>query len=205
MNTMCDFANKKIPKGFIHPVIRSIILHFWLAYDHPFTDGNGRVARALFYWSMLRNGFWPFEYVSISEVIRKSPAQYRRAFLYTETDGGDLAYFINYHLKVMQRAIESLRKYVKMKRKELDAIEQKIHFAAFNHRQRALLSHALHNPYTNYTIWSHKVSHRVAYATARKDLYELRDKGLLISKKAGRTFYFTPVKGLEEKLGSVKP
>ena len=36
----------------IHPVIRAILLHFWLAYDHPFEDGNGRTARALFYWYM---------------------------------------------------------------------------------------------------------------------------------------------------------
>ncbi|MCK4999222.1 MAG: Fic family protein, partial [Anaerohalosphaera sp.] len=35
---MCDFANGKTPKEFIHPVVRSIILHFWLSYDHPFVD-----------------------------------------------------------------------------------------------------------------------------------------------------------------------
>src|SRR5262249_46303965 len=58
MAAMCDFANGKTPEGFIHPVLRAIILHFWLAYDHPFVDGNGRTARALFYWSMLRHNFW---------------------------------------------------------------------------------------------------------------------------------------------------
>ena len=43
---MCDFANGTTPGEFVHPAIRSIILHFWLAYDHPFLDGNGRTARA---------------------------------------------------------------------------------------------------------------------------------------------------------------
>jgi Fic family protein len=105
MAAMCDFANGKSPDYFIHPVIRSIILHFWLAYDHPFVDGNGRVARALFYWSMLRSGFWLFEFISISQIIRSHPAKYGRAFLYTETDDNDLTYFIIYHLEVIMRAI----------------------------------------------------------------------------------------------------
>src|SRR5690606_22337292 len=36
--------------GFMHPVIKAILLHFWIGYLHPFADGNGRLARALFYW-----------------------------------------------------------------------------------------------------------------------------------------------------------
>jgi hypothetical protein len=47
----------QVPAVFIHPVMRAITLHFWLAYDHPFCDGNGRTARALFYWSMLKQGY----------------------------------------------------------------------------------------------------------------------------------------------------
>ena len=66
--------------GFLHPVIRSILLHFWVAYDHPFVDGNGRNARALFYWSMLRHGFWLAEFFSISHEILKAPRKYYRAF-----------------------------------------------------------------------------------------------------------------------------
>ncbi|NGX44626.1 MAG: hypothetical protein K1060chlam3_00798, partial [Candidatus Anoxychlamydiales bacterium] len=85
LEAMCDFANGKTPDQFIHPAIRAIILHFWLAYDHPFIDGNGRTARALFYWLMLRHGYWLFEFISISEIILKAPVQYGKAFLYTET------------------------------------------------------------------------------------------------------------------------
>lgn len=74
MKAMCDFGNAKTPSGFVHPVLRSIILHFWLAYDHPFIDGNGRTARALFYWSMLHHGYWLCEFISISPIILKAPA-----------------------------------------------------------------------------------------------------------------------------------
>lgn len=41
LQAMCDFANgRSTGDGFIHPVVRAIVLHFWLAYDHPFSDGN---------------------------------------------------------------------------------------------------------------------------------------------------------------------
>ena len=201
MSAMCDFANGKTPGGFIHPVIRSIILHFWLAYDHPFIDGNGRTARALFYWSMLRHNFWLFEFISISQIIRKAPIKYSRAFLHTETDDNDLTYFILYHLDVIRRAIKELHKYIKRKTEKLQAIERELRgVAVLNHRQRALISHALRHPYQRYTIRSHQTSHNVVYQTSRLDLFDLENRGFLTSQKIGRTWYFTPVSDLEQKL-----
>ena len=140
MAAMCDFANGKTPSYFLHPVLRSIILHFWLAYDHPFVDGNGRTARALFYWSMLHYGFWLCEYISISRIILKAPAQYGRAFLYTETDDNDLTYFILHQIDVIRRAVDELHKYIEMKAAKLKAMERELHsMVLFNHRQRALI------------------------------------------------------------------
>ena len=137
MDAMCDFANEQEKSaGFIHPVIRSIILHFWLAYDHPFVDGNGRTARTLFYWSMLRHGYWLFEFVSISSIILNAPGKYERAFLYTETDDNDLTYFILYHLKIMDQAIQALHAYVQRKTEEIKDIEKRLKgMSVLNHRQ----------------------------------------------------------------------
>src|SRR5690606_26584464 len=104
---LCDFANR--PEGsepFVHPVVQSIILHFWLAYIHPFVDGNGRTARILFYWSMLRNGYWLAEYLSISRILKVKAGQYKRAFLRTETDENDLTYFVDHQLDVLHQATE---------------------------------------------------------------------------------------------------
>ena len=47
LEELCHFANGETPKAFIHPAVRTIALHVWLAYDHPFCDGNGRTVRAL--------------------------------------------------------------------------------------------------------------------------------------------------------------
>jgi Fic family protein len=204
MAAMCDFANGRTPGYFIHPVIRAIILHFWLAYDHPFVDGNGRTARALFYWLMLRHKYWLFEFVSISQIIVKAPAKYARAFLYTETDDNDLTYFIIYHLEVIRQAIKALYEYIELKVKRLRAIENQLRgIQVLNHRQRALISHALGHSLHKYTFRSHQISHNVVYQTSRLDLLDLENRGLLTSKKIGKTWYFTPVGDLEEKLGKI--
>ena len=73
LTEMVQFANRDAGGGaFMHPVVRAILLHFWLAFDHPFEDGNGRTARALFYWAMLHHDYWLFEFVSISSGLRSS-------------------------------------------------------------------------------------------------------------------------------------
>ncbi len=204
MAAMCDFANCKTPEYFIHPVIRAIILHFWLAYDHPFVDGNGRTARALFYWLMLRHRYWIFKFVSISQIVVKAPTKYSRAFLYTETDDNDLTYFILYHTDVIRRAIKVLYEYIERKTKDLRDIENRLRaIATLNHRQRALMSHALRHPNYRYTFRSHQISHNVVYQTSRLDLIDLEKRGLMTSNKIGKTWYFTPVEDLEKKLTNI--
>jgi len=189
LELMCRFANGEIgSKGFLHPVIRAIVLHFWLAYDHPFEDGNGRTARALFYWAMLREGYWLFEYLSISSLLRKAPSQYARSYLYTETDGNDLTYFIAYQLKIIRRSLDALDAYLARKQREIRDAETKLReVSGLNHRQRALIAHALRHPTHEYTIESHRRSHDIAYATARSDLLQLAEKNMLeVAKKIGK-------------------
>jgi Fic family protein len=198
---MCDFANMKIPNFFIHPVIRSIILHFWLAYDHPFVDGNGRTARALFYWSMLRHGYWLCEYISISRVLRKAPARYARSFLFTETDDNDLTYFILEQLNVLDKAVDELHRYLRRKATQLQTLERELRgVLSLNYRQRSLVSHALRHPHQLYTFESHRTSHNISYQTSRTDLLDLHEKGLLLKSKRGKALVFEAVQDLEGRL-----
>jgi Fic family protein len=203
LRAMCDFANGKTPAFFVHPVIRGIILHFWLAYDHPFVDGNGRTARALFYWQMLHSGYWLFEFISISHFLRKAPAQYGTAFLHTETDEEDLTYFIIHQAEIIRRSLKELHDYVSRKSSEtracLVALEQ---HPELNYRQQALIGHALRHPGFLYNIASHKTRQAITYATARADLLGLAKLSLLDKRKAGRAFVFVAPKDLELRLQS---
>jgi Fic family protein len=206
LEDLCRFANGDGPEGFLHPVVRSVLLHFWLAYDHPFVDGNGRTARAVFYWSMLHRGYWLAEYLSVSSILRRAPAKYARSFLYSETDDGDLSYFILYHLEVICRSITSLHEYLSRKTNEIRQVESLIKRSTeFNYRQLALLSHALRSPGARYTFTSHATSHNIAYQSARTDLISLREKDLLRQWKVGKSYYFTPVEELAARLGESSP
>jgi Fic family protein len=185
----------------MHPVVRAILLHFWLAYDHPFEDGNGRTARALFYWSMRTRGYWLVEYLSISAILRKAPSQYTKAFLYTETDAGDTTYFLIYQLGVVKRAIEELHDYLRKKVKEIAGTERAIKRSSeYNHRQLALLSDAMRNPDHVYTFVSHAGSHNVTDETGRRDILQLEEHRLLVRSRVRRKAVFSPAPELRLRL-----
>ncbi len=202
LQELCDFANEgDSPELFIHPALRAILLHFWLAYDHPFEDGNGRTARALFYWYMRTHGYWLVEYLSISRILRHAPGQYTRSFVLTETDERDTTYFIAYQLDVIQRAVEQLHDYLRRKIKDVRDVEALLKNSdAFNHRQFALLANALRVPDAIYTFQTHAASHGVTHETARTDLLALVEMGFLEQRRQGRRYTFTPPTDLAEQL-----
>ena len=206
MAAMCAFANGEEPKFFVHPAIRAIILHFWLAYDHPFVDGNGRTARALFYWSMSRSNYWLFEFISISTILRKAPSKYVRSFIYSETDENDLTHFIVAQAQVIRRAIKELHSYIARKTLEMREIEVSMRaLDLFNHRQVDLIRHAMKHPGQRYTILGHVNSQNIAYQTARSDLIDLKERGVLeIKKGKGKQMLFVAPNDLGERMARLE-
>lgn len=201
MAALCAFANDDGENGFVHPVVKAILLHFWIGYDHPFEDGNGRTARALFYWYMRTHGYWLVEYLSISNILRNAPAKYTRSYLYTETDGRDTTYFLIFQLEVIRRAVEELHTYLERKTREVREVEELVRGStSFNQRQLALLGHALRDPGAAFSFNSHASSHNVTHETARSDLRQLVALGLLEEHRVGRGFSFTPAPELSERL-----
>jgi Fic family protein len=204
LDRLCMYANEADNDGepFEHPIIKAIVLHFWLAYLHPFADGNGRTARALFYLQMLKGGYWLFEFVSISRVILGKRGQYDRAYLYSEADGCDMGYFVTFHLHAIESALVSLWEYIERQAKEDAALSATLgRDRSINHRQRALLGRALEEPHTVFTVESHKASHGVAYATARDDLLDLVERGFLEKGRQGRKWVFVAAQDLRERVG----
>lgn len=211
LERLCAFANAgEDQRPFVHPVLRAILLHFMVGYDHPFADGNGRTARALFYWSMLRSGYWLAEFISISHILRKAPAQYGRAYLFTETNGGDTTYFLLHQLATMRKAIQSLHDYLARKAKEQRSTERLLADspalrARLNHRQKTLLTHALKHPGAGYRIEDHQKTHGIVYQTARTDLLQLAELGLLEKIKEGRAFLFVAPGDLAARMARLEP
>lgn len=206
LQALCDFANQGDEAGeFLHPVVRAILIHFMIGYDHPFVDGNGRTARALFYWSMLNAGFWMTEYLSISSVLRKAPAQYSRAYLQTESDEGDTTYFVSHQLDVLLKAIDGVHSYIARKQQAHHEAETLLKPGSrlarkLNHRQRALLLNAVRHPGKTFTIAVHQRTHGVAYDTARSDLLGLAEARLMKHYRQGKQLVFHAVDDLGDRL-----
>jgi Fic family protein len=210
MERLCRFANApEHERPFVHPILKAILLHFMIGYDHPFEDGNGRTARALFYWSMLKSGYWLTEFISISRILKMAPGQYGRAYLYAETDRGDVTYFLLHQLATIRRAITGLYEYLARKAAEQKSIERLLvgsptFRVELNHRQRALLAHALKHPGESYRIDAHQRSHGIVYQTARMDLLALAGLGLLEQRKQGRAYVFIAPADLERRLSRLQ-
>ena len=204
---LLKYANTEEVDGesFVHPVVKATVIHFWFAYLHPFPDGNGRTARAVFYWYLRKSGYWLFQYLSVSRIIQESRVQYDNAFLYSEHDDNDLTYFILYITKAVERAVDQLLVYYEKKLKEADRFKR---VAAvlndLNERQIALLSHLEKHPEDIIEIKAHQTKNGIAYETARKDLLILTEKGLVAEvRKGNKKIYISndnEVKKLFQKL-----
>ena len=179
VDELCKFANNDNDDNFIHPIIKAIIIHFMVAYVHPFVDGNGRTARALFYWYMLKKGYWLTEYLSISRVIYRSKTSYEKSYLYTESDGGDMGYFITYNLRVLELAFKELQSYISRKIAQRQENTNYIINNGVNERQAAIMTLFRDNPQMAITVKEVENRFGISQPTARLDLEGLVERGFL--------------------------
>ncbi len=201
---LCKFANTDhAGADFLHPVIKAAILHFMIGYIHPFADGNGRTARAMFYWFALRHGYTLFEYLSISEVIRKGYARYPQAYVDVETDDGDLTYFVLYKLDIISQALDRLAEKLALDAEKIKLSERLLALAeGLNLRQRLLLEHSLRHPLTQYTVKTHANSNGIVLTTARADLEQLVILKLLATAKRGKEVIYMATPKLTQRLAA---
>lgn len=205
MLAFCDFANEKEPdRFFVHPITRGIILHFLLGFIHPFADGNGRTARSVFYWYLVKKGYWLVEYMSVSRVILQAKAQYARAYLHTELDNNDLTYFILYNLRCLQIALKELKKYIERKTKEKDSTIGLLRNTVFNDRQISLLQEIIHDQSTSFSVNQLQQWFKVSNQTARNDLNELANAGLLEFRKSGKQLRFFATQNFTQILSAMQ-
>lgn len=179
LDDLIKFFNKEDEENFIHPIVKGIIIHFMLSYIHPFSDGNGRTARSLFYLYLMKRGYFLTEYISISRIIYKSKARYEEAFLYTEHDENDLSYFLHYNLIVMKKAYEELKSYLQRKINERNNTIIYNTIPEINERQATILKIYTDSHNTILTIKELENRFGVSNQTARIDITSLVSKGFV--------------------------
>lgn len=183
--------------------MRALVVHFMMVYDHYFVDGNGRTARVIAQWVMLREGFFLMDFVPVSRLLRKAPAKYARSFLEVEQDEGDLTYFLIWHAQIILRGICELHDYLARKSKEMEQVKHLLRLTDLNNRQIGVIEEALKDSAITVTAASHADKFRVTLQTAHADLRGLEDGGYLMRTKRGRSFEWYPVTDLQRRVRGV--
>lgn len=197
----CFFANDLENRNFfLHPISKAIILHFLIGYIHPFVDGNGRTARTMFYWYLLKHGYWLIEFMSVSRIILNSKAQYARAYLHTERDENDLTYFLIYNLKSIHKSLEDLRTYIKKKSAEKQNAITLLRNTNFNDRQILLIQEIIQDRTIFFTAQQVQTKLAVSNQTARTDLAGLVEQGILTERRSGHRIQYLPAADFMKKI-----
>lgn len=207
LEALCRFANTDHSQAedFIHPAVKAAVIHYTIGYEHPFSDGNGRTARALFYWFMLKQGYSAFEYISISRLLKQAPKQYGLSYLYSETDDNDLTYFIDYQLRTISRAIEAFRAYLERKQQEHQTLLQWLLQSGkgrrLNKRQADILSKAIKQSGRVFTLNEIRNDYQISLNTAKADLNGLTAAGALAALPDTRPQAYIALPGIAERFG----
>jgi Fic family protein len=195
---LCSFANEG---NEMHPLLKACIIHYFIGYLHPFNDGNGRTARALFYWFMIKSGYRLMEIMPISTIIRKSPGIYAESYRRAELDENDVTYFIRYNFTVLEKALKQTKEYIEERLREYETLLKHAKLGEkLNERQVDILQKALKRPEKGIAIAEVQNLYGVVYQTARTDLLKLAHLGYLEKRKVRHKFVFMPPKNLKKLL-----
>ncbi|MBF0492964.1 MAG: Fic family protein [Deltaproteobacteria bacterium] len=118
----------------LHPILSSAIAHHHLVSIHPFSDGNGRISRALGIWVLYTRGFDTHHLLALDEYFEADRARYYNKIQQARDMDNDLSYWIEYvaegvvqTLKATQHRIVSLQ------------VSAKDHTITLNKKQEDLL------------------------------------------------------------------
>jgi Fic family protein len=104
VNELLAWVNKSIK---IHPIILSAIFHYQFVTIHPFSDGNGRVARASAQWVLYQKNFDPHHILSLDDFYAQDREKYYSKIRQARELDYDFTYWIEY---VAEGVLETLTK-----------------------------------------------------------------------------------------------
>jgi len=108
IDRLCDWLNGpdfQSPEGSpvgmdtVYAILRSVAAHLYLAWIHPFGDGNGRTARLLEFHVLLAAGVPSPAAHLFSNHYNQTRSEYYRLLDYASKSGGDILPFISYAVR----------------------------------------------------------------------------------------------------------
>jgi Fic family protein len=182
MENLIDFANQK---DDIPELIKACMLHFYIAYLHPYFDGNGRTARLVHLWYLIQQGYPSTLFHAYSIHILKTKTKYYNAFTQIEENHNiskliDMTPFINY-------INENVYKQIDDQTTNYDSIEtytQYLKEGAITEKEKDLWNYVLsaygENSFSTKQL--EKDFNKAAYATIRTFVQKFEKLDLLTSQ-----------------------
>ena len=177
--------------GFMHPIIKALLLNYRVIEDRPFKEANSRVANALFYWQLLKSGYSVLASVSSSAVIAEQLSAYYQHFLYVESDDNDLTYFLLQQLDVLLIAMTRYHDQLRARLTAHAQMTEQTGTQELNPRQLTILYEMRTHPEREYRLATYKQRFDVTYETSRTDLMQLARQKLAKQHKIGKAFVYS--------------
>lgn len=184
-------------KPFVHPLIKAIVIFYWIRRVQPFSVANGLFARLIAHIYEYQQGyrrlpFTPLTRTQSSEWAVPPPDVGETSF--------DATNFIIKRLHLFLNAYIEAEREIDLTTREYRALCTKYQAVDINQRQARILDKALGAPTTVFTIRHHARSRGLAYETARQDFLQLVKAGYLEQAKRGRVFEFRLAQDAPKKL-----
>ncbi len=185
MAELVRFANQK---DEIPELAKACMLHFYIAYLHPYFDGNGRTARLLHLWYLVQQGFSSTLFYAFSKHINNSKNKYYNSFLDIEENYKiskllDITPFIRYFKEYVYDKIDATSGVVAVY--EIFTLAMKD--GKITEKERDLWNFVL-SAYGDDQFSTKQLEKdfgNAAYATIRSFVLKFQELGLLASQRFG--------------------
>ena len=169
-------------------LLKAAIIHFYLAYLHPYFDGNGRMARLLHLWYLVQQGYSSALFVPLSRYVEESRNRYYNAFSLVERNQEisgivDLTPFLTYFIEQVYRPLGEN----KMGGHAMDSFKEALAQGKITEKEAALWQFVL-SCYGNEEFSTKQLEKdfgNAAYATIRSFVLKFESLGMLASTRYG--------------------
>lgn len=169
-----------------HSVLRAGIAHYELVRIHPFTDGNGRAARAFALLVLYTEGYDVKRFFSIEEYFDKNASEYYKALQSVgEGEAYDLTYWLEYFTRGLAIELDKVKQQVLKLSRDIHLKTKIGHQVALSERQIKILETMQQNGGQIVSSDLEEILPMVSIDTILRDLKDLIRKGII--KKRGRT------------------
>ncbi|MEQ1857910.1 MAG: Fic family protein [Longimicrobiales bacterium] len=168
----------------IDPVLKAAMAHLWFVTIHPFDDGNGRIARTIADMALARSEQTPQRFYSMSAQIQQERNEYYDILEHTQKGDLSITPWLEWFLGCLDRAFDGAEH-------TLADVFKKARFwethagAAFNERQRDMLSRLLNDFEGKLTTSKWALIEKCSQDTALRDIDDLVGRGILRKEPAG--------------------